>query len=78
MGMSGLIISAARALLNIFFGITQMGDAAVTEQAYPSVNLGDRESFSGCLLRPTRHLEESRSFPYRTMGMSGPSSKQQK
>jgi hypothetical protein len=50
--------------------VTQMGDAARVGK----LTLGatsKEEPLSGCPLRPTRHLEESRSFPYRTMGMSG-------
>jgi hypothetical protein len=52
------------------FNVTHMGDAAFCGWlSFGSTS--KEEPVSGCPLRPTRHLEESRSFPYRTMGMSG-------
>jgi hypothetical protein len=51
-------------------GVTHLGDAAFRGWlTFGSTS--KEEPLSGCPLRPTRHLEESRSFPYRTMGMSG-------
>jgi hypothetical protein len=57
MGMSGFIFGGGFIKKNRL--IPQMGDASGPRRAYPCVNLGDRESGSGCSLRPTRHSENA-------------------
>ena len=40
-----------------------MGDAAVTKRGYLWVNLGDKETSSGCPLRPTRRPGKTPLIP---------------
>jgi hypothetical protein len=69
MGMGGILFSGAIFPIKAAFsfknkcGIPQTGDAGVKEQVYLNVNLGDRETGSGCSLRPTRHSERTPLIP---------------
>jgi hypothetical protein len=68
MGMGGIFFSAANfekklILPKIIFGVPQTGDAGTTKRAYLCVNLGDRETDSGCSLRPTRHPGKTPLIP---------------
>jgi hypothetical protein len=57
MGVGGKVFEAAFAAK--MSGIPQTGDADVAKRGYLNVNLGDKETGSGCLLRPTRHSENA-------------------
>jgi hypothetical protein len=52
-----------RKIFKINDGIPQMGDAAVARRGYLCVNLGDKETSSGCPLRPTRRPGKTPLIP---------------